>query len=119
MGGGKAGKLASERLIWVLRLDRDGFSVEAARKKRRPLPQWYLDEPDEPPAASFFYNAFRDLVTCRSADGPIPWRDCMAYADRKGLAPDVADALWAVIRKMDQAERRWQIDNLKRQTGHG
>ncbi|QDP55260.1 MAG: hypothetical protein Tp170SUR191951_98 [Prokaryotic dsDNA virus sp.] len=36
----------------------------------------------------------------------------MAYADRKGLAPDVAEAFWTVIRKMDQAERRWQIENL-------
>lgn len=37
----------------------------------------------------------------------------MAYADRKGLQPDVADALWTVVRKMDQAERHWQIENLK------
>jgi hypothetical protein len=43
----------------------------------------------------------------------------MAYADRKGLAPDVADALWTVIRKMDQAERRWQIENVKRNLGDG
>lgn len=100
-----------------MRLERDGFSVEAARKKKRPLPQWYLDEPPEPAAAGFFYEAFRDLATCRAADGPIPWRDAMAYADRKGLAPDVADALWTVIRSMDQAERRWQIENIKR--GHG
>lgn len=104
-------------MIWVLRFDRDGFSVEAARKKKRPLPQWYLDEPDDPPAASIFYEAFRDLATCRSADGPIPWRDAMAYADRKGLAPDVAEALWTVIRKMDQAERRWQIENMGRGDG--
>lgn len=97
----------------MLRLDRDGFSVESARKKKRPLPKWYLDEPAEPPFADLFWTAFRDLATCRSPDGPIPWRDCMAYADRKGLAPDIAEALWAVIRKMDQAERRWQIDNLR------
>jgi hypothetical protein len=37
----------------------------------------------------------------------------MAYADRKGLRPDVASVLWTVIRKMDGAERRWQIENLK------
>lgn len=37
----------------------------------------------------------------------------MAYADRKDLRSDEADALWTVIRKMDQAERRWQIENLK------
>lgn len=100
-------------MIWVLRFDRDGFSVDAARKKGRPLPEWFLNEPPEPPSAPFFYSAYRDLVTCRLPDGPIPWDKAMAYAERKGLAPDVADALWAVIRKMDQAERRWQIDNLR------
>lgn len=43
----------------------------------------------------------------------------MAYADRKGLQPDVADAFWTTIRKMDSAERRWQIENLKREAGGG
>lgn len=103
-----------------MRFDRDGFSVDAARKKRRPLPQWYLDEPDDPPGASLFYDAFRDLTTERPPDGgAIPWSKVMAYADRKGLAPDVADALWTVMRKMDQAERQWQIDNLKAGDGRG
>lgn len=69
--------------------------------------------------AGLFYEAFRDLATCRPPDGPIPWDKAMAYADRKGLAPDVADALWAVIRKMDQAERRWQIENVKRNLDNG
>lgn len=117
--GGRVGKLLADRLIWILRLDRDGFSVEAARKKKRRLPEWYLDEPVEPPGAGFFYEAFRDLATCRPPDGPIPWRDAMAYADRKGLAPDVAEALWTVIRKMDQAERKWQIENVNRGAGDG
>ena len=69
--------------------------------------------------AGLFYEAFRDLATCRPPDGPIPWDKAMAYADRKGLDPDVAGALWAVIRKMDQAERRWQIENVKRNLGNG
>ncbi len=117
--GGRVGKLFVERFLWVLRLDRDGFSVESARKKRRPLPAWYLDEPPEPPLADLIYPAFRDLVTCRAPDGPIPWDKAVAYAERKGLAPDAADAFWTVIRKMDQAERRWQIENVNRNLGHG
>jgi hypothetical protein len=104
----------------VLRFDRDGFSVAAARKKKRKLPQWYLDEPPEPNGAGFFYDAFRDLATCRPPDGgAIPWDKAMAYADRKGLQPDVANALWTVMRKMDQAERGWQIENLKQGAGSG
>lgn len=43
----------------------------------------------------------------------------MAYADRKGLHPDVAAVLWTVVRKMDQAERRWQIENIKGSAGDG
>lgn len=37
----------------------------------------------------------------------------MAYADRKGLAPDVADTLWAVVNRMDNAERQWRVDDIK------
>lgn len=100
-----------------MRFGRDGFSVDAARKKKRKLPQWYLDEPPQHPEAAFFYTAFRDLATCRAPDGPIPWTAAMAYADRKGLAPDVANAVWAVVRKMDLAERQWQVENLKGANG--
>lgn len=102
-----------------MRLDRDGFSVKSAIKKKRPLPQWYLDEPPDPPFASFYYQAFRDLATCRNPDGPIPWRDAMAYADRKGLTQASADILWTVIRKMDQAEQQWRLENLKREVSDG
>lgn len=102
-----------------MRLARDGFSVDSARKKGRPLPGWYLDEPEEPPLGSLFYGAFRDLVTTRPPDGPIPWDKAMAYAERKGLAPDVADAFWVVIKKLDQTERRWQIENIRRNLGNG
>jgi hypothetical protein len=61
----------------------------------------------------FFYEAFRDLQTERPVDGAIPWRAAMAYARHKGLAPDVADLLWTVVRKMDDAEREWQVENMQ------
>jgi hypothetical protein len=98
-----------------LRYQRDGFSVEAARKKGRALPpdHWFLNPPPEFPGADWFYTAYRDLSTCRPADGPIPWTAAMAYADRKGVAPDVAETLWAVIRQMDNAERGWRLDEIE------
>lgn len=55
--------------------------------------------------------AYRDLVSCRPPEGPIPWDKVALYADRKGLEPDNADLLWAVIRKMDLAERSWITEN--------
>jgi len=106
-------------MLWTLRLERDGFSVDAARKKGRRLPDWFLNQPPEPPFAEFFYRAYRDLATCRPPDGPIPWRDAMAYADRKGLTAEAANVLWLVIRRMDQAAQRWHIENLKAGTGGG
>lgn len=70
--------------------------------------------------AEFWYTAYRDLSTDRAFEGgPIPHREAMAYADRKGLEPDVTNLLWMVIRRMDQAERGWRIENLKGQTGDG
>lgn len=100
-----------------MRYERDGYSVDSAIKKKRPLPSWYLEQPPRVPGDDFFHTAFRDLSTERNADGPIPWRAAMAYADRKGLRPDLASALWIVIFRMDLAERRWRLEALKQETG--
>lgn len=37
----------------------------------------------------------------------------MAYADRKELPRDLADAVWTVVRLMDNAERRWRVEQLE------
>jgi hypothetical protein len=102
-----------------LRWERDGFSVEAAKKKRRPLPDdhWFHDRPAPVVGQDFFFAAYRDLQTCRTPDGPIPWTAAMAYADRKGLDPDAAEAIWVVVRKLDGTERQWRYEQLKAETG--
>lgn len=102
-----------------MRWARDGFSVEAARKKKRPLPDdhWYHKKPTLPPGLDTFLDAYRDLVTCRPMDGAIPWTAAMEWADRKGLPPGFADVLWAVIWRVDLAERSWRAEDLKRETG--
>lgn len=102
-----------------MRYQRDGFSVEAGRKKGRTLSpdHWYLNPPPTVPGVDWFYEAFRDLSTERPPDGPIPWSAAMAYADRKGLAPDVAETLWAVVRQMDFVERKWRQDEIAAQAG--
>lgn len=96
-----------------MRYQRDGFSVKSGRLKGRPDPEWFVNRPPEVSGSEFFYVAFRDLGTERVDDGPIPWTKAMAYADRKGLAPDVADAVWTVVHKMDLVERKWRADSLK------
>ena len=102
-----------------MRWARDGFSVKAAKAKRRPLPadHWFFTKPRLPPGLDVFMEAYRDLSTERPADGAIPWSATMAWADRMGLPPDFADVLWGVIWRADLAERQWRVEDLKRETG--
>lgn len=104
-----------------MRWQRDGFSVESAWEKGRPLEDdhWFYDKPDRFDGDEFFYEAFRDLQTERQTDGPIPWSKCIAYADRRRLSPEVGDVLWAVIRRMDAVERRWRVEELRQEFGGG
>lgn len=102
-----------------MRYQRDGFSVDSAIKKGRALPDWYLDQPEIVAGSEFFHTAYRDLATCRHPDGSIPWLAAMAYADRKRLRPDLANALWEAIWRMDVVERRWRLDEIRRESGGG
>jgi hypothetical protein len=99
-----------------LRYERDGFSVRAAKAKGRALDpdHWYLNPPPSFPGIEWFFEAYRDLSTDRRFEGgPIPRLSAMAYADRKGLAPDVAETMWAIVHRMDNAERAWRLDEIK------
>lgn len=102
-----------------MRYQRDGYSVEAAKKKRRPIPDdhWYHQRPAIPPGVGMFFEAFRDLQTCRLPDGPIPWTAAIKWAKRRGLSPELTDVLWGVIWRLDNAERSWRVEDLKRETG--
>jgi hypothetical protein len=37
----------------------------------------------------------------------------MLYAEHKGLAPDVFDAMWAIVRRMDSAELEWWGEQVR------
>jgi hypothetical protein len=63
------------------------------------------------PGTGWLLEAYRDLSSCRPADGPIPWTAVTLYADKTGLEPDVGELLWSVVRRMDHAERKWMMDN--------
>lgn len=69
------------------------------------------------PADGFFLEAFHHLSTCREVGmgfGPIPWRDIILYADRKGLEPDVHELFVTVIRAMDDAWLNWQGEEQRK-----
>jgi hypothetical protein len=93
--------------------------VEAALRKGRDLPSWYLDEPPLDPGCVWILAAWGDLNTCRTmgaADlGPIPWTAIVAYADRLGLDWTMGRALAIVVRSMDEAYRAWHREQAERQ----
>lgn len=102
-----------------MRWGRDGYSVKAAWKKGRPIPEdhWYYQRRELPPGLEMFQEAYRDLSTCRPPGGPIPWTACMEWADRRGLSGDIAGVLWGVVWRVDVAERDWRSEDLKREAG--
>jgi len=93
-------------------MSRDGWSIDAALAKGRPLPEWYLDEPPLQPGYDFFMLAFSNLSTCRDSGfgslGRIPWDKIDLYADRSGLDEEMSSAFVVILRAMDEAYIGWQ-----------
>ena len=90
-------------------MQRDGFSVEAAERKGRSLPQWFLDQPEVPEGGEtdFIFAAFEDLATCRNEAGSIPWSEARLYALHYGLDANAFAQFWLIVKAMDAAERNW------------
>lgn len=100
-----------------MRYERDGFSVESAIAKNRPLPAWYEDEPELESSDVFYLKGFHDLSTCRSIGmgmGPIPWRDIIEYAGFYRLDEDITEAFVDIIREMDTAYLGWHSEERER-----
>ena len=100
-----------------MRYERDSFSIDAAIRKNRPLPDWFMDEPEIEPQDRFFIKAFFDLDTCRSVGmdiGRIPWSIIVQYSDRYKLDEDVSEAFVDIIREMDNAFLKWNLGERER-----
>ncbi len=100
-----------------MRFERDGWSVESAKKKGRELPKWYLDEPEMDPVNNFYLQSFYDLSTCRSIGqvmGPIPWNIIVQYAEYSGLELDITDLFIRVIRSLDLVYLNWCSEETKK-----
>src|SRR5690606_11766519 len=112
---GHRGKLAA-RLLWELRWERDGFSVEAALAKGRPIPDWAKEEPQLLPGDEFYVEAFWELCSERLMPmGQIPWRSIVEYGRHKSLDDDILPVFHTVVREMDRAYLRWQAEQADRQ----
>jgi len=63
-------------------------------------------------------RAFWELSSCRSfgggAIGPIPWNRIIEYGERKGLDNSLIEVMEVVMREMDEAYIRDQLDEQER-----
>lgn len=93
--------------------------MEAALRKGRQLPQWYLDEPPRHPVLDDFYlAAFWALSSMRNYDsGPIPWDRIVIYGKHVGLDDSLTERLVVVIRAMDKDYLEWAAAEAKKRRG--
>lgn len=85
-------------------MSRDGWQIEAAIAKRKPLPDWYEDEPPLFPGDEFYLQSFWDLSTCRAigmSPGPIPWTAIVEYARYKQLDSGMLGPFVDIMRRLD------------------
>lgn len=90
--------------------------MEAAIRKGRNLPKWYLDEPPTQPLDDFYLRSFWDLNSTRQYEfGPVPWDKIVEYGCHLGLDADIIDSFVALIRAMDAGFLQWAKDETDRQ----
>lgn len=80
--------------------------MEAAIRRRQPLPDVIANAPQILPGLEMYYEAFSELSTCRSngmAMGPIPWTAIDQYALRHGFEADGFEYLVRMVRALDDA----------------
>lgn len=106
-------------MLFELRYSRDGFSIEAAIAKNRPLPDWYLDRPKMLPGDDFYLDAFWKLNTTRMIGmdlGPIPWDKCVLYATYMKLDNDIFEHFIGIIMSLDVAYLDWYREKVEAQS---
>lgn len=94
----------------------EGFSLDQAVLKGRPLPEWYMEEPPTTEGDEFYLRAFNELATTRQVGlgfGPIPWDKMLAYAQVHGLEQDVTELFIYVVREMDNAFLEYEAERQK------
>lgn len=90
--------------------------MEAAIRKGRKLPDWYLDEPPAQMLDGFYLESFSALSSTRNYElGPIPWDRIVEYGLRAGLDDDMIDAFVTLVRAMDAGFIEHAVSELDRQ----
>ncbi len=90
--------------------------MEAAVRKGRKLPDWYLEEPPRQPLDQFYLGSFWALSTTRNYEfGPIPWDQIVKYGLRVGLDDDMIEVFVILLRAMDAGYLEYMVSELDRQ----
>lgn len=75
--------------------------IEAAIRRRQPLPDVIANAPELLLGLDTYYEAFVELSTCRTDLGPIPWTAVDRYAERHSFEGESFLYLLKMIRAMD------------------
>ena len=104
---------------WDLKYAEDGWQIETAIAKKRPLPAWAENEPDSYPGDIFYLTAFNELSSCRTfgeITGPIPWDKIVEYACYKKLEYEMIEPFVFIIRGMDNTYLDWIAEKQRKKT---
>lgn len=102
-----------------MRYSRDGFSIESAKRKGRPLPDWYTEAPEISMLDSIYLDAFWFLHTTRAFGmdiGPIPWDKCLLYAQYLELDRDLTECFFRIIFALDAEFLKWHAQVMEKQS---
>lgn len=80
--------------------------IEAALRRRQPLPDVIQNAPQLLPGLEPYYEAFVELSTCREHGmglGPIPWTAIDRYGQRHAFVGEGFQYLVRMVRALDDA----------------
>lgn len=101
--------------MYDLRYARDGYSVEAAIRKGRELPDWAKDVPDLEFPETFFLDSFWYLHTERNYElATIPFSKIDEYGIKKGLDDVIRKCFIDIIMMTDIAFINYTTEDSKK-----
>lgn len=96
--------------------------MKSGFEKGRPLPAWYLAEPDVPPVGNEYLHWFWELWSERHQGfgvGPIPLSKIREHGEFLGLDRDNLEVFSVVIRTLDSAYLQWTRNEQEKKNSSG
>lgn len=93
--------------------------LEQCRRDNLPVPAAIANAPELEFGANLFLNAFVELSSCRSQDGPIPWTAMIDYCTVNELDAELRDELMYIVRSVDSDIMAYRAAKAESKTGPG